>query len=265
MNYVLLVATLFTQGGTDWISFSLLEGFPVTFSNNLCGINTSGTQELMATDPVCDSIFFIDTSTGTLNSTLPITPGCANAYGICTAEYQGTPYYFCNDTSSTSTTYLWRYEFGPWAYGPNPASGQGRGMDYNFNDEYLWQASVESSNSLVRCRTDGSSSWTYTISEIDGEISGVCTFPFEGETGLLITGKTDDQFHLYKSVLGVLIYQGSGTVPDTSADVSLDLTGNGYTFWWCYRKQNIQYLAKIEMEITQNLEAQTWAAIKAAL
>lgn len=260
MSVIMLSVALLAQGGTDWVSFTLLEGFPVTFSNNLCGISMAGPSKIMACDPVCDSLFFINID-GTLDTTTPITAGCANAYGVCTAQYQGQGYYFFNDSSSTSDTYLWKF-LGDWSFIPNPAGGLGRGMDYDFGDEYIWQASIESGSSLIRCKTDGSSVWTYLIPEVLGEISGVAAFPFEGETGLLITGKTDDQFHIYKSTLGVLQYIGSGQIPDPAAEISLDVAVSGSTFWWSYRKQGVQYLAKFEAEITQHLEAQTWAGIK---
>lgn len=258
----LLALLLLGSYSTDWVSFTMIDGFPVTNSNNICGITMGSPTQIVGIDPDCDSIFVYDTSGAVLNS-VAISSGCPGAYGVAIGEIGGTGYWFLNDTNSTVVTYLWRFD-GGWSFQNNPAGGFGRGMGTDYNLDYIYQASLEMGNCIHRFQPDGSNLTTYTIAEVQGDISGVAVFELNGHDALLISGKDDSDFHVYEFLTGVIHYRGSGQVPDQDATVSLDLAYLPATdsFFWSYRKQGQQYIMQFDAEITQSLEAGTWAGIK---
>lgn len=263
MGLILTILLLGTQAQQDWIEFTLVDGFPVTFSDNVRGIESLNNSVVM-TDPVSDTLY-VCSETGTLQNTVAINPGCSNAYGTCYGELGGEQCWFFNDSSLTSTTYLWRYtDPGTWTYCTNPAGGNGRGMDYSFLTGNYWQVAFDGDNSLWRHNNSGSYGFEYSISEVSGEISGVTAFPFDGDEGLVICGRTDNYFHVYKVLMGIVIHQGSALLPDTTVDYTLDISWNPTTdyFYWLYSKGGIRYVARLDATIEQDLQTETWGAVK---
>jgi len=267
LTAILCILALAAQSGQDWIGFNMIDGFPVSFTDNATGIE-AGSYWIVLSDPVCDSIF-VRTHSGAADSTLVIAPACQNSYGISVGSFGTQVGFILNDTSSTATTYLWRLPepYTTWNFCPNPAGGTGRGLDYDATHGNYWQASVDGGNYLWRHLGDGTVGFQYVITQLSGDITGVTAFPYDGDTGLLVCGSTDDSFHVFKVVLGVMIHIGSGTIPDIDADYSCSLSYNVThdTFWWLYRKGGLTYVMQFEAIIEQELSMNTWAGIKASI
>jgi hypothetical protein len=260
MTMALLALTLFSQTGQDWIEFTMVEGFPVTFTDNACGIQALYSSIILS-DPVSDS-FYVCNSSGVLINKLAITPGCSDAYGICWTSSGGNEAVLFNDTSST---YLWRFNSdSTWTFFSNPAGNHGRELGIDGVFGLYWQAAYDGSNSVWRHLGDGTAAFQYPITQVSGEISGITSYPYGSDAAIVVSGLTDDCFHVYHYHLGLLTYLGSGSIPDTDIDCSLAIDydyGDDF-FWWLYRKGGNLFLAKLQGTIEQALEPGTWGEIK---
>lgn len=261
MNVLGLLALMLSPvPGQDWISFSVVGGFTVPGIENAMGIEGYLTQ-IILTDPLEDSLY-VFSSTGTLLNSQPIDPGCSEVYGLCFSPFGTDDYWTFNDAGSS---YLWRVDSpGSWTFFTNPAGSSGRGMDFDHYYDDIWQVACDGSNSVWRIEPDGSFSYQYAIDEVSGEIAGIAAFQDSTDVYLVVCGKTDDQFHVFRYYLGLILYIGSAAIPDTSVDQSLSICYDeiSETFWWLYSKAGLLYAAELSITLEQALETSTWGQIK---
>ena len=245
-------------GGTDDIVVTVLNTFQAPYSAHILGMDYVEDDQIIVFNSNTDNkLFMCDPDDGTYVSELALTyTGNPSPFGNCWKVDAGVTAWV-NDWSA-STIAVW--DGSSWSSISNPAANLGRGMD--FEDPCIWE--TNSSSAILRFEPGGAAS-SYSPG-VPSQMSGLCVFPYETSTGVMVTCYNTHQFFFYEFDGSSLNSLGVANCP-TACNSSLGLTYSESrdTYFWSYSSGSGYTIAELDIEINVGLTPSTWAGIKTAL
>lgn len=143
------------------------------------------------------------------------------------------------------------YFDGTWHSYANPASYDGRGMD--FDGTYIWESDgpYGGPDQVVRFLPDGSDINYYSVSVISLQMSGLTYFIHDSTPIIIITCYTDCKFYFFSFDGSSLTFLGSTPCPASCFD-SFDITysADRGTFFWSYEAMSEDYtISELDIDL----------------
>lgn len=250
------------QGRAD-ITMTVINDYGLTGFTSPRGldyVDTSG--ELIMTDYGADYLFSLDPNTGVVNASAPCPPELPDILGVAVVETSpGVFELYANDWGSVMD--IWLYQ-GSWSYAfPNPVTGEPRGMDSD-EEGMLWSIDA-STRYLARFDTSGGNIVSWGLTELPSAYAcGLSTFPYEGNTGIVVGGYAYGSFYFYETDGSSMNYIGSAAEPQSStASYGIAYSYDRDSFFWLYRTGTSDYrITEFSLSIETALTRDTWGGIK---
>ncbi|MCK5842616.1 MAG: T9SS type A sorting domain-containing protein [Candidatus Sabulitectum sp.] len=215
---------------------------------------SNGEGKIFLADPYsCDSIGEID---------LP--PG-SDGFGVAISPSSGE--YYIN--TNTSTAILHSDGSGSWSELSNPAGAQGAGLD--FNSIGSWDLLLEASNTtpcqFYEIETDGSGYNSYSLSGVNGEITGFMGHEVMTESGdspfalILTTRLGHEFFFLYGSGESYTLYGQEPCPLPVSESLGLTWSPDGYVYWSHKGLDQEFYISKLMIPVFGAIAGENNASI----
>ncbi len=243
------------------ISLTILDTFQVSSADNMLGLDTQdGSNQLVIMDNTGLNIRGVQMGTGNPVWTYPTSTN--TSFGCC--HNWPVPYgWYANNFIDSNMYY---YDGSTWSIAfANPAGSNGRGMDFQNDGSYIWQAYSSSGDYRIYRIDETGGSDFFTISEPTDQMSGLTIFPYNGNLGIFVTVYDYQDWFLYEFDGSSLTYIGSANpgLSNFSGSYGLSYHPDTGTFFWSYKVYGtIKWIAEIQFTET-SLEQSTWAGIKA--
>lgn len=238
----------------DWV-LTVLNTFAPSFTTNIRGLDFNEPNTIYFISGAEYNIFACSADDGSYQTEYSLDSSNESPYGIADSGN----YANVNDFGDTVVYY---FDGSNWYNYVNPASSDGRGMDYD--GSYIWENYTSSGTFGVYGFDDGGTlHHSFILSEIPTQLSGLAVFdPGTGNTGIAVTTYNTHNIWLYDFDGSSMNYLGMVALPG-GANSSLGLcysTTRG-TFFWSYTLGGTYTIS--ELEITESaLDHSTWGNIK---
>ena len=244
------------------VILTIIDTFSVPSAQQILGLDYQESDPYIAVmDNTSGLIRGIVPNTGTEIWTMS-TP-CSGTFGMCQT---GAPDYIWYANSwSSSDIYRWDPDTRGWSVAfANPAQTLGRGLDFDPESGYIWEA--DHAMGLWRIDETGAST-LYQPSWLLGAISGMSLFPYGDDLGIVISYYDFFYFHFYSFDGSSLNYIGEASAYVYNFTDSYGITYNPVsdTFYWSHVVYpSNRVIAEMDYEFTSPsaLEQCTWGSIK---
>ncbi|MEA3266489.1 MAG: T9SS type A sorting domain-containing protein [Candidatus Fermentibacteria bacterium] len=202
-----------------------IQDVSFNWNSNTLILRSNGEGKIFLADPYsCDSVGEID---------LP--PG-SDGFGVAISPSYSEEYYI---NTNTSSVILHSDGSGSWSELSNPAGARGAGLDFNtiFSCDLLLEASNTTPCGFYCIETDGSGHNSYSLPEVNGEISGFMGHEVMTESGyppsalILTTRLGHEFFFFYKSGESYTLYGQEPCPLPVSESLGLTWSPDGYVYW----------------------------------
>lgn len=244
--------------GGDAIVLSVVNTFQVSSAGQMLGLDTQeGCSQLVLMDNAAQLIRAVGMGTGNPVWTLPTN---SISFGCC--HNWPAPYgWYVNSALNADMNY---YSTGWSVVFANPAGSSGRGMDFQNNENYIWETYSSGTTHRIY-RIDETGGYTYyPITDVPGQMSGLAVFPYNSNLGIFVTCYNFQEWFLFEFDGSSMIYRGSGNVGLSNFTKSLGLTyyPDTDTFFWSYVVYGTnRWIAEVQFNETA-LERSSWGSIK---
>jgi hypothetical protein len=247
-----------TRGSADWdITVTSTNSFTCPYAQQILGLDYHMLSEVLlfssATD---DKVYTCDPDSGAEGDTLDYPWSSPSVFGVAMVSDSSYVFYF--DEWSSSDLHI--YDAG-WSTDTNPVGTSGRGMDFDGSNTWI----TDGSTGVCRFQL-GAGDAFYTLSEPQDNLSGLTTFPFGANTGVMVTTYDDLNFYFYEFDGSSMLYFGSAPVP-VSCDNSYGLAYSDTrdSFFWSYRDTGgTHHIDELDITFVETaIEETTWGQIKA--
>ncbi|PIE51442.1 hypothetical protein CSA37_12000 [Candidatus Fermentibacteria bacterium] len=256
--FLLCVASLaIALPATDDVSITVVGSFSsVTETLGLDISESASSTFLLAINDRDDLVQVYDPETGSTLNTIQLDSENTKGFGVavndatdtglCTDDYEKN-LLFCTDNGGTT-----------WTTYTGPVGIYGRGMDYDGTN--YW---ITNNNNGVCYFQPGGASVMLATPEVSKRLTGLTTFPYNGNTGIAVTTYVSHNIWFYSWDGTDLEFLGSAPCPVTPhRSYGLAYSENRDSFFWAYRTSNYEYEI---VEFTINLSSlarDSWAGIK---
>ena len=244
----------------DDITLSIVNTWVVSWASQCLGMDcweSGGTMLIVFASRNDVQLNSLDPATGTGGGTQNLDPVNINCFGVVYNNEPGSPLWHTNDWSIPILYYT--TDFLTWSVTPNPSGTAGRGMDFDGTD--YWIANGE--DGVYRFQP-GVSQEAISLPEVPTQISGLTTFPYQGDVGLAVTTYNTHNIYFYSWDGSTMSYLGNAACPvSVSSSLGLAYCATRNTIFWSYNSGNYS-IAEFEFDIELSFENATWTEIKAS-
>jgi len=246
---------------TDAVSLTVVNSFET--GRNALGLDLFSAPAVNQIIAVCrDSLkIFTYELDGSVAASISLDPANTNCFGFAWNDNIDSRVYNTNNWSSTDL-YTSENLGDSWTTSANPAEHQGRGMDFDGTD--FWQTGAD--QTVWRFQPGGAAE-EITVPGISGSLSGLTTFPYGGNMGIVVAVYGTYNLYFYEWDGSSLSSLGSAACPGTDIDLSLGLTYNPVTgnMHWSYLNTSGDYIiVEYTFDISAALERSSWGSIKSS-
>lgn len=218
---------------------------------------------LVMSDYGTDHIYTLNPDNGDVTGNGPCPPEVPDVFGVASIEVSpGLWQTYINDWNTVMD--IWVLEGATWSLAfANPVPEAPRGLDFD-DDEMLWAVDA-STRYLYRFDTSGGNVSSWYLAELPVAFaSGISTFTYESNLGIVVGGYYFGDFYFYEFDGASLSYIGSAPVPQTaSSSYGIAYSRTRETFFWLYREgTTIDHITEFELDIEAALTGETWGRIK---
>lgn len=249
------------------ITVTIIDTFQLSAGAQMLGMDHQDTSsQLGVMDSDNSLIRGVETGTGDQVWSEPVP--ISNTFGLC--HSWPAPYDWYVNSWTSPLMHFWDTSSDTWTTPfANPAGIYGRGLDYQDDGDYIWEAysSPPATIGVYRISTSGAST-NYLIPGTGpmSQLSGLALCPMDGyEVCIVITTYDYPEWFFYGFDGSGLTYLGSATpsVPGLTGSRGLTYCESSDSFFWTYKTTgDVRWISEATVSFSA-LEQSTWGGIKA--